>query len=336
MPHSQDLARIKAATEDAIAEAAGLIRRGELVAFPTETVYGLGADATQGEAVAAIYEAKGRPSFNPLIAHVDSIAMAERLVTFDPLSRRLAEAFWPGPLTLVLPARADCPVSSLATAGLDTLAVRMPAHPVALKLIAAAGVPIVAPSANTSGHVSPTSAAHVYGDLSRRIPLILDGGRTEVGVESTILQLKDGTPFLLRPGGLAREDIEASTGLAVVRSEGDPGATPVAPGMLASHYAPRARVRLDARRVDAGEALIAFGGGVITGAAQAVRVLNLSPAGSLREAASNLFDMLRRADGPDISGIAVAPIPDHGLGEAIRDRLTRAAAPRPAGSSLPR
>lgn len=329
MPHrSQELARIETATEDSIRLAADHIRQGDLVAFPTETVYGLGADATHGQAVAAIYEAKGRPSFNPLIAHVDSIAMAETLVVFDPLSRRLAETFWPGPLTLVLPARPDCPVSSLATAGLDTLAVRMPAHLVALELIRAAGVPIVAPSANTSGHVSPTSAAHVYGDLSRRIPLILDGGRTEVGLESTILQIRDGTPYLLRPGGLAREEIEAAIGIPVVRSEGDPSTAPVAPGMLASHYAPHARVRLDARRVEPGEALLAFGGASVHGVSEAARVFNLSPSGNLREAAANLFDMLRRADGDDIIGIAVAPIPIRGLGEAIRDRLTRAAAPR--------
>jgi len=325
---SPELARIEAATDEAIRLAADYIRQGDLVAFPTETVYGLGADATRGQAVAAIYEAKGRPSFNPLIAHVDSIGMAEALVVFDPLSRRLAETFWPGPLTLVLPTRPDCPVSSLATAGLDTLAVRMPAHRVALELIRAAGVPIVAPSANTSGHVSPTSAAHVYGDLSRRIPLILDDGRTEVGLESTILQVRDGTPYLLRPGGLAREEIEAAIGIAVVRSEGDPTTAPVAPGMLASHYAPRARVRLDARRVEPSEALLAFGGASIRGVAEAARVFNLSPSGNLREAAANLFDMLRRADGDDVAGIAVAPIPTHGLGEAIRDRLRRAAAPR--------
>ena len=325
---SQELARIEAATDATIRLAADHIRRGDLVAFPTETVYGLGADATRGEAVAAIYEAKGRPSFNPLIAHVAGVDMAAALVDFDPLSRQLAETFWPGPLTLVLPARPDCPVSSLATAGLDTLAVRMPAHKVALDLIVAAGVPIVAPSANVSGHVSPTSAAHVYGDLSRRIPLILDGGRTEVGLESTILQVQGGIPYLLRPGGLAREEIEAAAGLAVVRSEGDPSAAPVAPGMLASHYAPRARVRLDVHRVEPGEALLAFGGAPVRGAGEAARVLNLSPSGNLREAAANLFDMLRRIDGDDISGIAVAPIPANGLGEAIRDRLTRAAAPR--------
>lgn len=329
MPHrSQELARIEAATDEAIRLAADHIRQGALVAFPTETVYGLGADATQGQAVAAIYEAKGRPSFNPLIAHVNSLDMAETLVVFDPLSRRLAEIFWPGPLTLVLPSKPGCPVSSLATAGLDTLAVRMPAHKVALELIRASGVPIVAPSANTSGHVSPTSAAHVYGDLSRRVPLILDGGRTEVGLESTILQVRDGIPYLLRPGGLAREEIEAAVGIAVVRSEGDPSTAPVAPGMLASHYAPHARVRLDVRRVEPGEALLAFGGTSIHGTLEAARVFNLSPSGNLREAAANLFDMLRRADGDDITGIAVAPIPLHGLGEAIRDRLRRAAAPR--------
>ncbi|WP_237154842.1 L-threonylcarbamoyladenylate synthase [Oryzibacter oryziterrae] len=322
------MARIEPVSAAAIAHAADVIRAGQVVAFPTETVYGLGADATNGRAVAAIYEAKGRPSFNPLIAHVASLAAAEALVEFDPISRRLAEAFWPGPLTLVLPMQPDCPISSLATAGLDTLAVRLPAHPVARDLIVAAGVPIVAPSANVSGHVSPTSASHVFGDLARRIPLILDGGHTEVGVESTIVQVREGTAHLLRPGGLASEELEAVIGAPLQRAEaGDPTA-PIAPGMLLSHYAPKARVRLHARAVDPGEVLLAFGPRHVPGDADAAGVFNLSPTGDLREAAANLFRMLREADALAITGIAVAPIPPHDLGEAILDRLERAAAPR--------
>lgn len=321
--------RIEPATPEAVRQAAALIVRGEVVAFPTETVYGLGADAGQGEAVARIYEIKGRPSFNPLIAHIDSLAFAERLVVFDALSRQLACAFWPGPLTLVLPKRADAGVSSLATAGLDTLAVRLPSNPVARALIEAAGVPIVAPSANRSGHVSPTNAAHVAADLGGRVPLILDGGPTVVGVESTILQVREGRVFMLRPGGLAAEAVEALVGAPLVRSHAGGGTAPVAPGMLSSHYAPRAGVRFNALSVRPGEALITFGGRRLEGDDAAVLRLDLSPAGELREAAANLFDMLRRADAAAPSGIAVAPIPRHGLGEAIADRLGRAAAPRP-------
>jgi L-threonylcarbamoyladenylate synthase len=322
------MARIEPISPAAIAHAAEVIRAGQVVAFPTETVYGLGADATNGRAVAAIYEAKGRPSFNPLIAHVASLAEAETLVVFDAVSRRLAEAFWPGPLTLVLPMRPDCPVSSLATAGLDTLAVRLPAHPVARDLITAAGVPIVAPSANVSGHVSPTSASHVFGDLSRRIPLILDGGHTEVGVESTIVQVRDGTVHLLRPGGLASEELQGVAGGPLLRSDVTDTTAPIAPGMLLSHYAPKAKVRLHARAVDPGEVLLAFGPGHVPGEGQAIGILNLSPAGDLREAAANLFRMLREADSLASVGIAVAPIPPRDLGEAILDRLERAAAPR--------
>jgi L-threonylcarbamoyladenylate synthase len=322
-------ARLEPATDAAIADAAALIAAGRLVAFPTETVYGLGADAGNGPAVAAIYAAKGRPSFNPLIAHVADLAGAERLVVFDPLSRALASRFWPGPLTLVLPRRPDCPVSSLATAGLDTLAVRVPAHEVALALIAASGRPIVAPSANRSGRVSPTSAAHVFADLAGRIPMILDGGPTDVGVESTILQVRDGALYMLRPGGLAAEAIEAVAGAPVHRSTGDATTAPVAPGMLASHYAPAASVRLNAADVRPGEALINFGNKSLPGRADAALVLDLSPSGDLSEAAANLFDMLRRADAVAPIGIAVAPVPRRGLGEAILDRLRRAAAPRP-------
>lgn len=322
-------ANIQPATDAAIAEAGALIRAGQLVAFPTETVYGLGADAGQGDAVAAIYETKGRPSFNPLIAHVDGLALADRLVVFDPLSRRLAETFWPGPLTLVLPKRPDAPVSSLATAGLDTLAVRLPGNEVARALIAAAGVAIVAPSANRSGHVSPTTAAHVAEDLGGRVPLILDGGPTDVGVESTILHVESGGVRLLRPGGLACEDIEAAIGAPVLRGGETPGAAPLAPGMLSSHYAPTAGVRLDVRSVRPGETLINFGNGDMPGSEAACLILDLSPSGNLREAAANLFDMLRRADAATSVGIAVAPVPRHGLGEAIADRLKRAAAPRP-------
>lgn len=329
MPVRPSSPEIQPPSEAAIRHAADILLAGGLVAFPTETVYGLGADATNGPAVAAIYETKGRPSFNPLIAHVTGVAAAEKLVAFDPLSRQLAERFWPGPLTLVLPQVAGCPVSSLATAGLDTLAVRVPANPVALALIAASGRPIVAPSANRSGHVSPTTAAHVRADLGGRVPCILDGGATDVGVESTILQVRDGAVFMLRPGGLAAEDIEAAIGAPVIRSEGDASATPVAPGMLASHYAPNARVRLNATAARAGEVVIGFGSRPIDGLAGAALYLDLSPSGDLREAAANLFDMLRRADAAAPSGIAVAPIPRRGLGEAIADRLRRAAAPRP-------
>jgi L-threonylcarbamoyladenylate synthase len=321
--------RVLAADAEAIAAAAACLAAGGLVAFPTETVYGLGADAAQGEAVARLYAAKGRPRFNPLIVHVPDLAAARRIVRFDANAERLAEAFWPGPLTLVLPRQPEACISELASAGLDSIAIRVPAHPVARALLEAFGRPIVAPSANRSGHVSPTSAAHVLADLRGRIDLILDGGATPVGLESTIVVCLD-RPLLLRPGGLPREAIERVLGEALqstpdaVPADDD---APLAPGLLASHYAPRARLRLDATDLVAGEALLAFGPDLPAGAAP-VATLNLSPRRDLVEAAANLFAHLRRLDATGVAAIAVMPIPAHGLGEAINDRLRRAAAPR--------
>lgn len=305
-----------------LAEAARLLRGGRLVAFPTETVYGLGADATDGRAVAGIYEAKGRPSFNPLIAHVGQPEEALRLGVFDAHAAALARAFWPGPLTLVVPMAGGAGISDLTRAGLDTVGLRVPSHPLARALLDAVGRPVAAPSANRSGHVSPTHADHVLADLDGRIDAVLDGGPTEVGVESTIVACLGGDPVLLRPGGVSREALEAVTGapLAAPRDE-----TTIAPGMLASHYAPNATIRLEATDIRDGEALLAFGRAVPAGAAA---LLNLSPDGDLAEAAANLFGHLRALDAAGASGIAVMPIPAHGLGEAIRDRLARAAAPR--------
>lgn len=302
---------------------------GGLVAFPTETVYGLGADATNSEAVARLYAAKGRPAFNPLIAHVPDAAAARALARFDADAARLAEAFWPGPLTLVLPKAVGCPVAELATAGLDSLAVRVPAHPVAQKILVRFGRPVVAPSANRSGHVSPTTAAHVFADLDGRVDLIVDGGATPVGVESTIVACL-GEPVLLRPGGLARETVERVLGrpLTEAAAGGDTEDAPLAPGMLASHYAPQARLRLNAGHVAPGEALLAFGPAPPRGAEAAAMALNLSPRGDVIEAAANLFSYLRRLDATGVKTIAVMPIPQQGLGEAINDRLQRAAAPR--------
>jgi len=315
----------------AVAHAARVLAAGGLVAFPTETVYGLGADATSGEAVARLYEAKGRPAFNPLIAHVADLAAARALAHFDAAAERLAAAFWPGPLTLVLPRRADCPVADLATAGLDTIAVRLPSHPVARDILIAFGRPIVAPSANRSGHVSPTTAQHVLADLAGRIELIVDGGATPMGLESTIVACLDRTA-LLRPGALPRGEVERiaplAEGPAAAARAADADELPLAPGQLASHYAPRARLRLDAQSVDGGEALLAFGPAPLPGADQAVLVLNLSPRGDLIEAAARLFSHLRALDAAGAATIAVMPVPREGLGEAINDRLQRAAAPR--------
>jgi L-threonylcarbamoyladenylate synthase len=321
--------RVSRADAAATGDAVRCLKAGGLVAFPTETVYGLGADATDGRAIARLYEAKGRPAFNPLIAHVVDVAAAHALARFDADAARLAKAFWPGPLTLVLPKAAECPVAELATAGLDSIAVRVPNHEVAQKILAAFGKPVVAPSANRSGHVSPTTAAHVLADLRNRIDLIVDGGATPVGVESTIVACL-GEPMLLRPGGLPREAIEH----VLERPVADPPAgiatddAPLAPGMLTSHYAPRTPLRLDVRRVEAGEALLAFGGTRPESAANATIVLNLSERGDLIEAAANLFSHLRALDGAGAKAIAVIPIPHDGLGEAINDRLGRAAAPR--------
>lgn len=320
--------RMLTADRDAIVAAARMLAEGRLVAFPTETVYGLGADATNGAAVARLYAAKGRPAFNPLIAHVADMDAARRLGLFNAEAERLAAAFWPGALTLVLPKAPGCPVADLATAGLDTIAVRVPNHPVARDIFAAFGKPIVAPSANRSGHVSPTTAQHVLADLGGRIDLIVDGGSTPVGLESTIVACL-GEPMLLRPGGVARADIEAALGrpLADAPASTAPDA-PLAPGQLASHYAPNARLRLNTKDVRQGEALLAFGRTLPPGVAQAAAMFSLSVSGDLVEAAANLFSMLRAADAIGAITIAVMPIPPDGLGEAINDRLRRAAAPR--------
>ena len=309
------------ASPEAIAEAADVLKRGGLVAFPTETVYGLGADATSGEAVARIYAAKRRPAFNPLIAHVADPEAALREGFFSAPATRLAEAFWPGPLTLVVPAATKTSVSDLARAGLDSVALRVPAHPLARALIAAVGRPIAAPSANRSGAVSPTHADHVLADLDGRVDLVLDGGPTVVGVESTIVACLGERPVLLRPGGIARDAIEQLIGPLAMA---DTNTAPRAPGLLASHYAPRATLRLAATDLREGEAALDFGGRLAVGQLR----LDLSPAGDLVEAAANLFAYLRRLDATAVAAIAVAPIPESGLGEAILDRLRRAAAPR--------
>ena len=311
----------------AVALAARCLGEGGLVAFPTETVYGLGADAANADAIARLYDAKGRPSFNPLIAHVADIAAAQRIARFDATASRLAEAFWPGPLTLVLPKTDDCAVADLATAGLDTLAVRVPVHSVARGILAAFRGAVVAPSANLSGHVSPTSAEHVAADLGGRIDLIVDGGPVNVGVESTIVGCFD-TPMLLRPGGLPREEIERVLGRALARPPEEAAhatSQPLAPGMLASHYAPRTPVRLEAKEVAAGEALLAFGPDPLPGTDKALAVMNLSARGDLNEAATHLFGYLRILDAKGGRAIAVMGVPHHGLGEAINDRLRRAA-----------
>jgi len=320
--------RVVPAGTEAVAEAARVLAAGGLVAFPTETVYGLGADATNGTAIARLYSAKGRPSFNPLIAHVGNLTAARELAEFDSAAEKLAIKFWPGPLTLVLRKHDRCPVAELATAGLDTIAVRVPNHPVARDILRAFRKPIVAPSANRSGHVSPTTAAHVLADLRGRVDLIVDGGATSVGVESTIVACLDGHMMLLRPGGLSRANIERVLGVPLADAPARKETAPRAPGMLASHYAPKARLRLEANDVRAGEALLAFGASMPAGAERAVLVLNLSPRGDLTEAAANLFSHLRTLDGAGISTIAIMPVPHEGLGEAINDRLARAAAPR--------
>lgn len=296
---------------------ADVLRAGGLVAFPTETVYGLGADATSSDAVLAIYETKGRPRFNPLIVHCADRAMAETYAEFSPLARALADRFWPGPLTLVLPRRPEAGLSDLVTAGLETVGLRVPDHPLTLALIRAAGLPLAGPSANPSGKLSPTSADQVREGFGDRVP-VLDGGPCRAGVESTILAVEGDTVTQLRAGALARNEIAAAIGRPVAVAA--PDAEIAAPGMMLSHYAPDALVRLDAEAPRAGEAYLGFGN---TGGD-----LNLSPAGDLREAARNLFAMLRALDRTGAPRIAVAPIPETGLGEAINDRLRRAAAPR--------
>jgi len=315
--------RVLKADKAAIETAAACLSLGGLAAFPTETVYGLGADARHGEAIARLYAAKGRPAFNPLVAHVANVEAARTLAEFNADAETLAAAFWPGPLTLVLPKRPDCPVAALALAGLDTIALRVPAHPTAHALLKAFGAPVVAPSANRSGHVSPTSAAHVLSDLRGRIDLILDDGPCAVGVESTIVACL-GEPTLLRPGGLARDEIERVLGRKLAMADANADDAPLAPGMLASHYAPKATLRLDAPTPRAGEALLAFGAAPTFDGT----TINLSARGDLIEAAANLFSHLRALDASGVTSIAVMPVPHEGLGEAINDRLARAAAPK--------
>ena len=308
----------------AMERALALLDAGEVVAIPTETVYGLAGDATNGEAVLRIFEAKGRPRFNPLIAHVATMAMVEQVADFDRLARRLAAAFWPGPLTLVLPHRATSGIHPLVTAGLDTIALRMP-RGFGAELIGRFGRPLAAPSANSSGRISPTTAEAVATDLGGRIKLVVNGGATSVGLESTIVKVENGRLHLLRPGGVPAADIEEVVGMALLRGA-ESGIQ--APGMMASHYAPNAAVRLNATHVEPHEALLAFGPERVAGADEVAAMLNLSPRGDLREAARNLFSYLRALDGSGANTIAVEPIPVDGLGEAINDRLARAAAPR--------
>jgi L-threonylcarbamoyladenylate synthase len=313
-------------TDRDIAHAAALLQAGKLVAFGTETVYGLGADATNALAVAAIFAAKGRPLFNPLISHYDSAESAFAHVLASPLAARLADTFWPGPLTLVLPRRETCPVALLAGAGLKTLAVRVPAHPVAQRLIAALGRPVAAPSANRSGAISPTTAAHVLAGLEGRIAAVIDSGPCRVGLESTVLDLSGTIPTLLRPGGVTAESLEAAIGGQLSLPNGQPDA-PHSPGMLLSHYAPLLPLRINATSINANEALLAFGpplpGARLT--------FQLSESGNLNEAAAKLFEGLHWLDhtapAHALTAIAAMPIPTHALGRAITDRLTRAAAP---------
>ncbi|MDE2228928.1 MAG: threonylcarbamoyl-AMP synthase [Alphaproteobacteria bacterium] len=309
---------IERLTGASLGRAAELLVQGALVAFPTETVYGLGGDATNDRAVAAIFAAKERPQFNPLIVHVESLAAAELLAVFDERARDLARRFWPGPLSLVLKRRADCPVSRLASAGLDTVALRAPAHALAQALLRATGRPLAAPSANRSGHVSPTTADHVIAELDGRIAAVLDGGPCRVGIESTVLDVSEERPALLRPGGVTREQIEAALG--PLAGAGDDNA-PRSPGRLERHYAPARPLRLEATAVAADEALLAFGA-PLPGAAETI---NLSLSRDLGEAAANLFAALRTLDQPRFKAIAVMPIPETGLGAAINDRLRRAA-----------
>jgi L-threonylcarbamoyladenylate synthase len=303
-----------------IAAAAQALRQGKLVAFPTETVYGLGADATNDAAVARVYAAKGRPSFNPLIAHVPDSEQAFALGNFSAEAKALAKAFWPGPLSIVAPRAADCPVSLLASAGLDSIAMRVPSHPVALDLLKAVGRPVVAPSANPSGRISPTTAEHVRRHLKDKLAMVLDGGRCRVGVESSVVSFMEGEPKLLRQGGVPRREIEKVLGHEIaVESH---SARPHAPGQLMSHYAPHAELRLNAEAPREGEAYLGFG------PLHAHGPWTLSAKGDLVEAAAALFRLLHEIDATGVARIAVAPVPHHGLGEAINDRLLRAAAPR--------
>ncbi len=300
------------------------LRGGGLAAFPTETVYGLGGDALDENAVAAIFAAKGRPQFNPLIVHVENIERAKEFGVFNEVATKLAQNFWPGPLTLVVPRVEGCQISLLASAGLDSLAIRVPAHPLAQELLREFGGPLVAPSANPSGQISPTSARHVMAGLDGKIDMVLDGGQCSVGLESTIVSCLGDRPVILRHGGLVRTDIEAALGIEVLSGTDDKAAL-TAPGQLTSHYAPNAEMRLNAQSLQAGEALLGFGD---VESLQTQVSLNLSRLGNVQEAAANLFSMMCQLDEMGVQKIAVSPIPNVGLGEAINDRLKRAAAPR--------
>ncbi len=304
-----------------IQEAAAILRAGQICAFPTETVYGLGADATNADAVLNVYQAKGRPRFNPLIVHCADVAMARQLVVFSPLAEKVAAAFWPGPMSLVLPMLPDNGIADIVTAGLPTLAIRIPAHPAARELIAAVGKPLAAPSANPSGRLSPTRASEVISGFDGQVP-VLDGGPCHAGLESTILAIDGEEVVQLRTGALARDDIAETLGM-LVPAIGE-GSAITAPGMLLNHYAPKTDIRLDVTSPEAGEAYLAFGGEPVFDGP----MRNLSPSGDLREAARNLFTCLHELDASGATGIAVAPVPFQGLGEAINDRLQRAAAPR--------
>jgi L-threonylcarbamoyladenylate synthase len=331
--HHDHRIRLRLADDASVAEAGALLRAGHLVGLPTETVYGLAADATSAAAVLRIYETKHRPRFNPLIVHVATLAEAERHGVFGAGARKLAATFWPGPLTLVLPFRTTSPVADLVRAGLDTIALRIPGHEIARAIIAAADRPIAAPSANRSGRISPTRAQDVLLDLGEAVSLIVDGGACSIGLESTVVACLGDDAQLLRPGGLPRADIERVLGRPLHAP--DMGAAPRAPGLLASHYAPDAALRMDASAIEPGEALLSFGAAHLPGAEHAVATVNLSPTGRLDEAACRLFAALRALDAHKPRMIAVMPIPTHGLGEAINDRLARAAAPRPHGLNGP-
>lgn len=313
---------VSSPTRENILAAAAALAAGKLVAMPTETVYGLAGDACDERAIATIFEAKNRPRFNPLIVHFADAARASEAGQFDSIAHQLAERFWPGPLTLVLRRQKSSPIALLASAGLDTIAVRVPAHPVAQSLLAAFGRPLAAPSANRSGRLSPTMARHVAEELGNRVAMIVDGGACPLGIESTILDLTGAAPILLRPGAITEEELSALVGRVKPARSGE---EPLAPGMLESHYAPDHPLRLDAKHASSEEILIGFGARVPTGAG---RTLNLSPAGDLTEAAANLFAFLRQADAAEFSRIAVMPVPEIGLGRAINDRLRRAAAAR--------
>ena len=308
-----------ASTQEKITHAAIKLREVELAAFPTETVYGLGADATNDSAVAKIFAIKGRPEFNPLITHVRSIEEAQHYGVFSKNALAIAERFWPGPLTLILNRKRDCPISWLTTAGLSTVALRVSDHPIANELIKLTGRPIAAPSANKSGRISPTRAEDVINEFQNELAIILDGGDCRVGLESTVLDVSGANPAILRPGYITQTDIQNNFGPIFLASK---TAKITAPGMLESHYAPNCKVRLNAACIQTGEVFLGFGKNSISGSK------NLSETAELNEAAANLFRMLRDLDQNNITGIAVAPIPEHGLGIAINDRLKRAAAPR--------